>query len=166
MSIEHLPVGRRAPELSATDPLQQFLAGQLKESTRRAYGADVRLFLHFLGLERPEPSDLATVQFQDVVAFRNHLARQGYERASINRKLSSLKAFFRMMVAAGIVVSNPADSSLVRGYRVDTAVSGKAIASAALQQILQVIEQEEDDLVRARDRALFYLLTYGGLRRS
>lgn len=154
------------PAAGQASPLDQFLAGQLRESTRRAYQTDLRIFFRFLGLERPQPADVAAIRFQDVIAFRNHLANQGYERTSINRKLSSLKAFFRMMVAAGIVESNPADSSLVRGYRVDTSVSSKAIASAALQRILAVIEQEEDPLVRSRDRALFYLLTYGGLRRS
>ena len=146
-----------------TDPLGQFLAGQLSESTRRAYHTDLCLFF---GTDEIRLADVRSVTFQDVVAFRNSLAIDGYKRTTINRKLASLKAFFRMMVAAGVLDKNPADSSLVRGYKVDDTLAGKAIASRTLKQILKAISEEENDLVQARDTAIFHLLTFGGLRRS
>jgi len=148
------------------NPLEQFLAGQLSESTRRAYNADMRLFFSFFEMEEPDLQTLSEITFQDVITFRNSLAADGYKRSSINRKLSSLKAFFKMLVAAGLLEKNPADSTLVRGYKVEENLTGKAIASSALKKILQAISEEENDLVRSRDTAIFHLLAFGGLRRS
>jgi len=159
-------VGSKKITALREDPLEQFLAGQLSESTRRAYQADLRLFFHFIGFDELTHNDLTGITFEHIIAFRNQLATDGYKRTSINRKLSSIKAFFKLFVAAGHLGHNPADSSLVRGYRIDQVLNGKAIASDPLKQILNSIQDEEDDLVKARDIALFHILAYGGLRRS
>ncbi|MFL2540363.1 MAG: tyrosine-type recombinase/integrase [Candidatus Latescibacterota bacterium] len=71
-----------------------------------------------------------------------------------------------MMLATGHIDKNPADSTLVRGYKVDETISGKALSNQALNKIQQAIAAEENSLVRARDSAIFHLLTFGGLRRS
>jgi integrase/recombinase XerC len=160
---EQLPAPTALTHVELSDPLEQFLAGQLSERTRRAYYTDLCLFF---GTSNIRLDDIKSVQFQDVVAFRNRLAAQGYKRASINRKLSSLKSFYRVMVAARVIDRNPADSALVRGYRLEGNLTGKAIQAKALRQILEAMEEEKDELVRTRDTAIVYLLTYGGLRRS
>lgn len=147
-------------------PVDQFLTGQLSESTRRAYEADLRHFFSFLGFEVVDLVELQAISYREVTAFRNHLAQQGYKRTSINRKLSSLKALFKMLVAAGQIEKNPADSTLVRGYKVDENLSGKAIDPHALKKIFTTINSLENDLTRTRDQAIFQLLVYGGLRRS
>jgi integrase/recombinase XerC len=159
-----LPIIRITP--AADNPIEQFLTGQLSESTRRAYQADLRHFFSFLQLEAPSIEALGTIRFGEITDFRNHLAERGYKRTSINRKLSSLKAFFKMLVAAGHIDHNPADSTLVRGFKVDDTLSGKAIAPQSLKEILKAIESEKKELTRARDIAIFQLLTFGGLRRS
>lgn len=145
------------------DPLGQFLAGQLTERTRRAYYADI---CEFFDTDRVTAADIRAITFADIISFRNGLAALGRKRTTINRKLSSLKAFFRMMIAAQVIELNPADSTLVRGFRVDETLTGKSIDQRRLQQILEAVDQEEDELRQARDRAILYLLTYGGLRRS
>jgi site-specific recombinase XerD len=149
--------------LRGSNPLDEFLAGQLSARTRKAYASDLR---YFFGAEQITPEMARAVTFQDVAEFRNHLAELGYKRTTINRKLASLKAFYKMLVAAGVVDRNPADSSLVRGYRIDDSLVGKAIPAKAMSDILAAIGAVEDPLVRTRDTALFHLLTYGGLRRS
>jgi site-specific recombinase XerD len=149
-----------------SNPVDQFLTGQLSERTRRAYQADLHHFFSYLQIESPTLAILGAIRFREITEFRNHLAERGYKRTSINRKLSSLKAFFKMLVAAGHIEQNPADSTLVRGFKVDDTLSGKAIAPQALKSILHAIENEEDPLARTRDTAIFQLLTYGGLRRS
>ena len=148
------------------DPLEQFLAGQLSKSTRRAYQADLIYFFHFIGLNNPTKDDLYAITFHHVIAYRNQLAADGYKRSTINRKLSSIKAFFKLFVAAGQLEHNPADSTLVRGYKLDSILSGKAIASEPLKKMLNSICEEENDLIRSRDMALFHILAYAGLRRS
>ena len=145
------------------DPLARFLSGQLTERTRKAYYADL---CGFFGGDRIAVDDVRAVTFADIIDHRNALAAAGRKRTTINRKLSSLKAFFRMMVAAGLIDKNPADSTLVRGYRVDDTVSGKSLSRQDLQQILDAVADEEDELARTRDLAILHLLTFGGLRRS
>lgn len=148
------------------DPIGQFLTGQLSERTRKAYEADLRHFFSFLEMDAIAINQLRAITFREVTAFRNHLAELGYKRTSINRKLSSLKALFKMLVATGHIENNPADSTLVRGFKVDDSLSGKAISSQALKAIFNAIQAGENELVRARDLAVFQLLIYGGLRRS
>ena len=145
------------------DPLGRFLAGQLSDRTRRAYYTDLK---EFFQSDRINPEDVQSITFDDIIDFRNGLAAIGRKRTTINRKLSSLKAFFRTMVAAGVIESNPADKALVRGYRLDENFAGKAIDKQALQQLFDVVAEEDDDLVRSRDTALLQVLTFGGLRRS
>lgn len=149
--------------LVKTDPLAQFIAGQLSERTRRAYHADL---CHFFGTEDISLDQVRDVSFHDLVAYRNELADQGYKRTTINRHLASLKAFFKMMNAAGFIEKNPADSALVRGYRLEENLTGKAIQQRALKQLIAALMEEEDDLVRTRDLAIVHVLIYGGLRRS
>ena len=162
--MENLPVvGKQTSAIQISNPLEQFLAGQLSESTRRAYCADL---CHFFGTSDIQLEQIRSVTFQDVIAFRNQLASEGYKRTTINRKLSSLKAFYKMMVATGLLEKNPADSTLVRGFKVDDTLTGKAIANQALQKILKAISEGKNKLVQARDTAIFHLLTFGGLRRS
>ena len=101
-----------------------------------------------------------------MISFRNHLAERDYKHTSINRKLSSLKAFFKMLLATGKIEKNPTDSALVRGYKIEANLTGKAIPKSALNGIIAQIEVLEDPLMKARDMALFFVLMYGGLRRS
>ena len=164
--MEILPSVNVGSEVVLTDPLEQFLSGQLSENTRRAYKTDLIKFFEFLTLDKITIQDLRRITFQDIVEFRNHLAGEGYKRTSINRKLSSLKALFRMLVAAGQIDQNPADSTLVRGYKIEDGLNGKAIATQALKKIQQAISEEKNKLRQSRDMAIFQLLTFGGLRRS
>ena len=154
---------RQVPKSVSADPMGQFLAGQLTERTKRAYQTDLQ---EFFQTEHVTPEQVRAVAFTDIIEYRNDLAALGRKRTTINRKLSSLKAFFKMMVAAEVVDRNPADSTLVKGFKVDDTVAGKAIQQASLQKILRAIADEEDDLIRTRDLAIVQLLTYGGLRRS
>ena len=155
--------GVRIIEPVQADPLGQFLAGQLSKGTKRAYYADLR---EFFNGDKISAEDVQAVTFSDIVDHRNALAAMGRKRTTINRKLSSIKAFFKMMLAAGVIDKNPADSTLVKGYRLEDMLSGKAIEKQALQCILDVVAEEEDDLTRSRDLAIIYVMLFGGLRRS
>ena len=151
------------PAINSDDPLAQFIAGQLSEQTKRAYYSDL---CQFFGTHAISTETIRAVTFADVISFRNNLAASGLKRSTINRKLASLKSFFKMLVAAGFIENNPADSALVRGYRIEDTLSNKAISTKVLQEILQSIEEDKNELARARDAAIVMLLTYGGLRRS
>ena len=86
--LAHLP--QALPQL--TDPLEQFLAGQMSESTQRAYRADIESFFQFLEVEQIDLLEAQQVTFHQVIAWRNALANEGYKRTTINRKLASVRA--------------------------------------------------------------------------
>ena len=83
------------------NPLDDFIAGQLSEKTRKAYLSDLRQFFGTINLSN---EDIQNVQFQDLIAYRNTLVDKGYKKTTINRKLASLKAFFKMLKAANVKV--------------------------------------------------------------
>jgi integrase/recombinase XerC len=145
------------------NPLDEFIAGQLTEQTRKAYLSDLR---QFFGIGNLTIEHIQEVSFHDLIAYRNELVSQGYKKTTINRKLASLKAFFKMLKAAGMIENNPADSSLVRGFRQEENLTGKTIPQQTLQNLIKQIATTEDILIRTRDTALVYMLTFGGLRRS
>jgi integrase/recombinase XerC len=152
-------------------PFDQFLAGQLSESTRKAYYADLCQFFNQLNFTDEDPSKitietLKQINYQHVVAYRNSLVQNDYKRTTINRKLASLKAFFRLLVATGQIEQNPADSTLVRGFKQEHNPVGKAIPSVAIKAITDLIANDPDEEARARDLAMIHLLAFGGLRRS
>ena len=47
----------------STDPIGQFLTGQLSDSTRRAYEADLRHFFSFLGFETVDIEAIQRISF-------------------------------------------------------------------------------------------------------
>jgi len=145
------------------NPLDDFIAGQLSEKTRKAYLSDLRQFFGTINLSN---DDIQRVQFQDLIAYRNALVTQGYKKTTINRKLASLKAFFKMLKAVGMIETDPADSALVKGFRQEENLTGKTIPQKTLQKLIAQISKTEDELLRTRDTALIYILTFGGLRRS
>ena len=144
------------------DPFDGFLAGQLTDATRRAYRSDLVAF--FGGV--PTWADIASVTVDTVTTYRNGLYAEGRAPATVNRHLSSLRALYRHLVARGLLHANPADAVLVKSFRADEAVSGKAIEDDALRSILAALEAVPDPLLRARDRAIYYMLVLAGLRRS
>ena len=160
--LAHLP--QALPQL--TDPLEQFLAGQMSESTQRAYRADIESFFQFLEVEQIDLLEAQQVTFHQVIAWRNALANEGYKRTTINRKLASVRAFYKVLLAAGYVPQSPADAALVKGYRQDNTPAGKSLSKDHTNLLLRAALDNPKEVFRARDTSLLYLLLYAGLRRS
>ena len=82
----------------------------LSMNTAEAYSRDVNQFVDFLreqwGKEREY--DWAAVDYRTVRGFLAHLSRQKYDRATISRKLSALRSFFRYLLNEDAVTHNPA----------------------------------------------------------
>ncbi len=93
-----------------SDARQQFighLQGRSRSSaTILAYSKDIEQlvdFLHKEGVEDPKAS--STEQLQ---AFMNKLAKEGYSAKSISRKTNSTKTFFKYLKTSNLVESDPA----------------------------------------------------------
>jgi integrase/recombinase XerC len=127
--------------------------------TCRAYRTDLELFAAFLG-EKGLPADVAKIDYLTIRLYLGHLYQgKRIKRASVVRKLASLRTFFRYLKREGIVEKNPAKMvAIPKGGRdlphtltVDEAFRFLDIPDAASP-------------LGSRDRAILEFLYSSGLR--
>lgn len=75
------------------------------ELTKEAYEEDVRAFATFL--KDTGDDDLFAVELTDARIYLGHLTDAGYSRASISRKISSLRAFYQFLLKQQWIKENP-----------------------------------------------------------
>lgn len=129
------------------------------EHTVRNYVSDARQFLLYLG-ER-EPS--STAETADDYVIRGFLSSRFAQnrKASLARKLSSLRCFYRFLLLEGKVASNPA-ALLAMPKREQMLPNFLSV-----DDVFRVLEAPGDDsFIRARDRAMLECLYGSGLRVS
>jgi len=82
--------------------------GGKARATVLAYGKDIeQLVEHVAELGKIEASDVVA---DDINSFKALLKKQRYTGKSISRKINSIKAFFRFLIAQGIISANPAET--------------------------------------------------------
>jgi len=147
----------RTGNITKTDPIGPFLAGQLSPQTKRAYAADLRAFLAHVPVDRPEH-----VTRSHVEDWRNAMMDARLSPSTIARRLSTVRALFAYMVSEGVLSRNPA--AHVRSPKVST--EGKT-PGLTLQEARRLLEQPGRSTVRGlRDYAILKLLLHTGLRRA
>jgi len=125
--------------------------------TVKAYISDAQAFLGELSIRK----DLARVTPGDIRQWLYGLSKKGCSKATLSRKLSSLRAFFAFMAREGIVRKDPAAQLRLPKHR------------ASLPEYLNVDEvfcildaATRGDCLGLRDRAMVELLYSSGLRVS
>ena len=94
------------------DAHQQFI-GHLKGRNRAsatilAYGKDIEQLVSYLSeLGQENPQEITT---EDLQAFMNKLAKEGYTTKSISRKTNSTKTFFKYLKSVNLITEDPARS--------------------------------------------------------
>ncbi|MBE0432744.1 tyrosine recombinase XerC [candidate division WOR-3 bacterium] len=120
------------------------------EHTIRAYRQDIGGFFDFL-----QEKGISTVDTDVLLSFVASLLRYGLEPATVARKLSSLKSFFKVLKRLGVVSQSPAD--MIRTPRKKRHLPGVL----TYEQI-----EEGMKIENPRDRAMMELLYSCGLRAS
>ena len=153
-----------APEfqrLADVPPEAQWFANLDSAQTRRAYQNDLKAFMAFTGIVKPE--EFRTVTRGHVLAWRADLEKQGLAGSSIRRKLAALASLFDYLCEANAVTHNPVKGvkrPKVESYEGKTPALGDAQARALLDA------PASDTLKGKRDRAILSLLLYHALRRE
>ena len=72
--------------------------------TVTAYKKDIEQFYQFFDIS---DNNLKAISFRDIRAYRVHLVEQNHQNTTVNRKLSSLKTFFKFLKRSEKIVANP-----------------------------------------------------------
>jgi integrase/recombinase XerD len=152
------------------DPLIQLFLNHLKIDkgasghTLSSYGRDLN---QFLGLDADLP--LLKRKEEHIQTYLKSLKRKKLQSTSIARKTSAIKQFYKFLIREELITEDP---SLFIEAPVLPKKLPKAIDESVLMKLLEAADQglpyEGDlaDSLRARDRAMIYLLYATGVRVS
>ena len=135
--------------------------------TVRNYMVDLRDYLRWSQRSSVDPLKPTHRQLRRYLA---ELDRAQYARRTVNRRLSSLRGFFRWLVVEGVIESSPAD--VLHGLREDKQLPHR-ISARDMARILSVWgstgfdgEPQEQTPVAMRNQAILELLYACGVRIS
>jgi site-specific recombinase XerD len=146
----------------ATVPAEvEWFANIDNKRTRRAYQIDLRDFMQFVGIRRPE--EFRIVTRAHVIAWRKHLEQRQLGGATIRRKLAALSSLFEYLCDHNAVTHNPVKG--VKRPKVDS-YEGKTPALGDHQARQLLAAPGIETMKGKRDRAILSMLLYHGLRRE
>lgn len=134
---------------------------KFSEHTLLAYSKDLSQFNTFLE-EEFDCTDPGAVQRQFIRSWIVSMVESGMVPRTINRKLSSVKSYFRYLVKSKFVVSDPAQG--IRNLKVPGRLP-KAITQTEANNAMDSFE-ESDDYEVALSTAIFSTLYHTGMRRA
>lgn len=89
-------------------PLElEWLANIDNPKTQKAYQVDVREFMAFVGIDKP--NEMGFVTRAHVIAWRDVVKARGVSDATVRRKLSALSSLFEFLCDRNAVTHNPVD---------------------------------------------------------
>ena len=128
----------------------------LSPHTRNAYQRDLDYLLAYCDKQEiVKWSELDGRQIRGFVAWRH---RQGIGGRSIQRNLSAVRAFYRYLLDAGKVKTNPAEGIIA------PKMPRKLPKVLDADQTCQLVEIDQKDDLAIRDRAMLELIYSSGLR--
>lgn len=148
-------------QLNEMPPAIEWFVNIDNSQTRRAYENDLRGFMKFVGIDRPQ--DFRTVTRSHVLAWRKTLEEKSLAGAAIRRKLAALASLFEHLCESNSVTHNP-----VKGVKrpVVESQQGKPPALGDAQARALLSAPDTGTLKGKRDRAILSTLLYHGLRRE
>ncbi|PZW38855.1 integrase/recombinase XerC [Mesonia algae] len=130
------------------------------ENTVIAYQNDLLKFRKFVESQFQE-SELKNVNYSIIRTWIIELSEGGISNNSINRKISSLNAFYRFLLKTKTIKVSP----LVKHKALKTSKKIQVpFSKSEIQEVLQLIEV--DSFQTSRDRLLIELLYVTGMRRA
>jgi len=139
----------------------QFLKAEKNASphTVKAYTHDLEEFFGFVN--QKSFSSLRDIDRLTIRSYLSYLREKNLSRSSVNRHISSLKAFFRFFMREELISKNPtATISLLKAEK-------KLPVFLSVKEITSLIESlHSKDILGLRDRAILEALYSGGVRLS
>jgi len=128
------------------------------ENTIEAYRTDLRQFAQFL---RQRKIALAAVNQKVIRDYLNVLKKSGYSQATINRRFSSLKSFFRYLTAERTARADPT-KKMTYPYKLPE-IRPRVLTPKEMMGLLRTLSRSLKPEV-IRDRAILELIYDTGMR--
>jgi len=131
---------------------------KMSANTVEAYKRDVNSFRKFTeerGLTRAEDAANA-----EVVAWLMRMKQEGKARATVNRKLASIRTWFQYLMAEGVVKLNPALE--IKSPKIER----KEITYLSMEEVDKLMSMPDGTAKGIRDRAMLELMYATGIRAS
>lgn len=125
-------------------------------NTVEAYKRDLISFDEFLKIRGKNQMIEATNT--DVVAFVMDMNNKEKSKATISRKLSSIRSFYSYMLKKGIVDTNPADE--IKSPKIER----KSLDYLTIEEVDSLLASPDDSVKGLRDRAMLEVLYATGIR--
>lgn len=130
--------------------------------TITSYSNDINQFFLFLSEEYKITSELSEVNFQIVRSWIASLLEQGVTPRSVNRKISTLKTFFKFLIREGVIQESPV-------LKVVAPKSKKRlplfVEEDQIESLLNGVEFD-DGFIGERDKLIIELFYVTGIRLS
>jgi len=130
----------------------------MAKTSLNAYMHDLKEFTAYINDEKDR--QLIDTGHADIVAYLMQLKDSGRSKATINRKLASLRSFFRMLLQDGDIAHDPTLN--IKSPRLPR----KQIEYLSVAEVESLLEQPGDSPKGVRDKALLELLYASGMRVS
>lgn len=129
----------------------------LTPTTIRNYLADARDFARWVS--RDARRKLNSRAFHD---YREHLRRSSYARATVNRRLRTLRLYSRFLGEQGIVSRDQSSIESVANQKGESAP--RVLTAAEVERLRQAVQRHARPGLIRRDRAIVELMLQAGLR--
>lgn len=130
---------------------------KMSQNTIEAYRRDIDAYSRFLS-QRGKTLENATNT--DVVAYLMDLKADGKSRSTVNRKLASLRIFYKYLLGAKRIYEDPTEE--IKSPK----IARKDIDYLSYEEVIKLLEEPDNSVKGKRDKALFEVLYATGVRVS
>ena len=123
----------------------------------------VRDIVYFLDYCEARHIELTTLTAQDIRGYLAQLYETDYTKKTVARKISAHRSFWRFMERENLVQDNPWRQ--IHTPKLERLLPD-FLTVAEMDALLQTIDTHANELLRARDRALYEVLYATGMRVS
>lgn len=131
--------------------------------TRIAYIADIQEFTRFLHNNNfiKSQDEIINVEPENIREYLSYLYRQKVKKVTVNRKVSSLRAFYKYVLRTGKIKNNPAEM-------IQTLKTEKYMPTfLSVDEMFELLkERDESSVLSLRNRAMLEIFYSSGLRLS
>ena len=135
---------------------------RFSEHTVKSYTTDLTQFTSFLSAEFQIVDDISEISFQIIRTWIASLLEKGISPRSVNRKISTLKSYFKFLIREGAIVENPMMKVVAPKSKKRLPVF---IEEDQIESILNEVQFEEG-FVGQRNKLIIELFYVTGIRLS